>query len=48
MGVQYVSSLDVTPEELAAKLGNIDLVYEASGASQAAFELTPALGTNAA
>jgi glucose 1-dehydrogenase len=47
MGIDYVSSLELTPEELAEKLGNVDVVYEASGASQASFELMRALGTNA-
>lgn len=46
MGIGYLSSLEVTPEELAGKLGNIDVVYEASGASQASFELMRVLGTN--
>ena len=46
IGIPYVSSLDATPERLAAKLGNIDLVYEASGASAASFELMKVLGTN--
>ena len=46
MGLEYVCSLEVTPEQLAAKIGNIDVVYEASGASAASFELMRVLGTN--
>jgi threonine dehydrogenase-like Zn-dependent dehydrogenase len=46
MGLEYVSSLDVTPDQLAARIGNIDLVYEASGASAASFDLMRVLGTN--
>ncbi len=46
MGIDYLSSVEVTPDELAEKLGNIDVVYEASGASQASFELMRVLGTN--
>jgi threonine dehydrogenase-like Zn-dependent dehydrogenase len=46
IGVEYVSSQDASPEQLAAMLGNIDLVYEASGASAASFELMKVLGTN--
>ena len=46
IGIGYVSSMDANPEQLAAALGNIDLVYEASGASAASFELMKVLGTN--
>jgi glucose 1-dehydrogenase len=46
IGIGYASSQETTPEELAAKLGNIDLVYEASGASAASFDLMRVLGTN--
>lgn len=43
---RYVSSQDATPEQLAAMVGNIDVVYEASGASAVSFELMRVLGTN--
>lgn len=33
-------------DELAAGVGNIDVVYEAAGASQVAFEVMRVLGTN--
>jgi threonine dehydrogenase-like Zn-dependent dehydrogenase len=45
-GADYVSAEEVTPEALAARVGNIDVVYEASGASAASFELMKVLGTN--
>lgn len=47
MGIEYVSSADVSVEQLAERVGNIDVVYEASGASTAAFDLMKVLGTNA-
>src|SRR5262249_54911642 len=46
VGIAYVSSRETTPVQLAEKIGNIDLVYEASGASAASFELMRVLGTN--
>ena len=45
-GARYVSSEEATPEQLAARVGNIDVVYEASGASAVSFELMRVLGTN--
>jgi len=47
VGARYVSSQSQSVEELAAAVGNIDVVYEATGASQIAFELLKALGTDA-
>jgi threonine dehydrogenase-like Zn-dependent dehydrogenase len=46
IGAAYVSSSDVAPADLAAKVGAIDVVYEAAGASQVAFETMAALGAN--
>jgi threonine dehydrogenase-like Zn-dependent dehydrogenase len=46
-GARYVSSEHVPVSQLASRLGNIDLVYEAVGASAAAFEMMMALGPNA-
>jgi threonine dehydrogenase-like Zn-dependent dehydrogenase len=46
IGAHYVSSLETPPEGLAARTGNIDVVYEASGASGVSFELMRVLGTN--
>jgi glucose 1-dehydrogenase len=48
MGVPYVSSEQVPIDALAEKLGNIDLVYEAVGASKVAFDVMRVLGTDAA
>ena len=46
MGATYVSSQTTSPEQLAAQVGNIDVVYEAAGASSVAFDLMRVLGTN--
>lgn len=46
MGAAYVSSESVPFAKLAKQLGGIDLVYEAAGASQVAFEVLEHLGTN--
>jgi len=47
IGAHYVSSADRTLDELAAEVGNVDVVYEATGASKVAFEMLHTLGTNA-
>ncbi len=46
-GAKYVSSSETTVGQLAEIVGNIDVVYEAVGASGLAFEVMPVLGTNA-
>jgi threonine dehydrogenase-like Zn-dependent dehydrogenase len=46
IGAQYRSSKADSVARLAAGIGNIDLVYEATGASQFAFEVLPFLGAN--
>jgi threonine dehydrogenase-like Zn-dependent dehydrogenase len=46
IGAQYRSSKVDPVARLAAGIGNIDLVYEATGASQFAFEVLPFLGAN--
>jgi threonine dehydrogenase-like Zn-dependent dehydrogenase len=46
IGATYVSSSETSVMELAAKVGNIDLVYEAVGASSLAFDVLRLLGTN--
>jgi threonine dehydrogenase-like Zn-dependent dehydrogenase len=46
IGASYVSSQEVPPSELAARFGPIDVVYEAAGASQVAFETMQSLGAN--
>lgn len=45
-GAKYISSQEMTVAQLAAKMGNIDVVYEALGASQLAFEVAQVLGAN--
>ncbi len=46
VGATYVSSTTTSIDELATRVGNLDLVYEATGASSIAFELLRVLGTN--
>lgn len=46
IGATYISSTTHSISQLAAEVGNIDLVYEATGASKFAFETLRALGTN--
>jgi len=46
IGARYVSSETHSVEELAQGVGEIDLVYEAVGASQIAFDVLRVLGTN--
>jgi threonine dehydrogenase-like Zn-dependent dehydrogenase len=45
-GGKYVSSEMTSVEQLAAQVGNIDVVYEAVGASRLAFDVMKVLGTN--
>jgi threonine dehydrogenase-like Zn-dependent dehydrogenase len=45
-GAHYVSAQGATLAQLAAEVGNIDLVYEATGASMLSFEALALLGTN--
>jgi threonine dehydrogenase-like Zn-dependent dehydrogenase len=46
IGGRYISSLDRSIEQMASDVGSIDLVYEATGASQLAFDVLKVLGTN--
>ena len=46
IGATYVSAKDSSLEQLAALVGNIDLVYEATGAATVSFQLMELLGTN--
>jgi threonine dehydrogenase-like Zn-dependent dehydrogenase len=46
IGATYVSSQDVTFADLAAQIGNIDLIYEAVGHSHFALQALQVLGTN--
>ncbi len=46
IGAHYISSEKIAPEMLPQQIGNIDLVYEATGASSLSFEMMKYLGTN--
>jgi threonine dehydrogenase-like Zn-dependent dehydrogenase len=46
IGAQYVSAETDSIQRLADRVGNIDVVYEATGASSISFELVKFLGTN--
>jgi threonine dehydrogenase-like Zn-dependent dehydrogenase len=46
LGAKYISSQTESVEQLAKRVGNIDLVYEAIGASRVSFEVLKVLGTN--
>lgn len=46
IGATYISSQIQSVEQLAVTVGNIDIVYEAIGASQTAFDLLEVLGAD--
>jgi threonine dehydrogenase-like Zn-dependent dehydrogenase len=46
IGARYFSAQNTMLEQLAEQVGNIDLVYEATGASAVAFQMMKVLGTN--
>lgn len=46
IGAHYISSENMPPKMLPEHIGNIDLIYEATGASSLAFEIMKYLGTN--
>ena len=46
VGARYVSSQDEPAEELAARIGPIDVVYEAAGAPQTSWDLLRHMGPN--
>jgi len=46
IGAQYRSAQTHSLEQLAAEIGNVDLVYEATGASRLSFDMMQYLGTN--
>ncbi len=45
-GATYISSEVETPEQLAVRVGNIDLIYEALGVSSVSFDVMRVLGMN--
>jgi threonine dehydrogenase-like Zn-dependent dehydrogenase len=46
IGAHYISAENIAPGMLPESIGNLDLVYEATGASSLAFEIIKYLGTN--
>lgn len=46
IGATYLSSMTDSVTRLAQRAGNIDLVYEATGAAQVSFDIIKVLGTN--
>jgi len=46
LGAAYLSVQDVPHSQLVEKTGNIDIIYEATGAAKLCFEVLPYLGTN--
>jgi threonine dehydrogenase-like Zn-dependent dehydrogenase len=46
VGARYISSAETSIEQMAEQAGNIDLIYEAAGAPQFAFEVLKHLGAN--
>ncbi len=46
IGAEYISSKEVSVDELAKRVGNIDLVYEAVGEGHVSFEVMRVLGIN--
>ena len=46
IGAQYISKREVSPAELAQRVGNIDLIYEGVGATGVTFDVLPHLGLN--
>lgn len=46
VGAEFVSSRETSLDALAKQVGHIDLVYEATGASQLSFDTLQVLGTN--
>jgi threonine dehydrogenase-like Zn-dependent dehydrogenase len=46
IGATYVAAEATTLDQLAARLGTIDLIYEATGASRLAFDALRVLGPN--
>jgi threonine dehydrogenase-like Zn-dependent dehydrogenase len=47
LGAAYISARDTPPEAISERVGEVDLVYEAVGASELAFRVIQELGPNA-
>jgi len=46
IGARFISSAEHPPADLAKRVGNISLVYEASGAAKVSFDVLSVLGVN--
>ncbi len=46
IGAEYISNTEVSPDELAKHIGNIDLIYEAVGEGHLTFDVMRVLGIN--
>jgi len=46
IGAEYYSTNEFTASQIAGKIGNLDLIFEATGAASASFEFLQVLGTN--
>ncbi|MSU61701.1 MAG: hypothetical protein EXS31_04765 [Pedosphaera sp.] len=46
IGAKYLSARDITPSQLAERVGNIDVIYEAAGRSDFSFQVLEMLGLN--
>ena len=46
VGAQYICSSDLPVGELAKRVGNVNLIYEATGSANLAFAAMPAIGPN--
>jgi threonine dehydrogenase-like Zn-dependent dehydrogenase len=45
-GAEYRSSVTQTPREIADTVGNVDVIFEATGAAKVSFDFLQVLGTN--
>jgi threonine dehydrogenase-like Zn-dependent dehydrogenase len=46
IGARFVSAAEASPADLAKRVGNISLVYEATGAAKVSFDVLSVLGVN--
>src|SRR5581483_10457747 len=46
IGAAYFSTEEITPAQLAEKIGNIDVLLEATGVAQVSYDYMQVLGTN--
>jgi len=46
IGAEYISNTEVSPDDLAKHIGNIDLIYEAVGEGHLTFDVMRVLGIN--